>query len=239
MAYRTLADVGTDVRFRTGMDSTSFTDTNLIWTANKYFRIILRHLIGLKEDFYAEISTASLVTNQQEYSLPAEASATPWGGGAVKILRIEVAYDDPTNDNNWRVADPLVWSQIAGPTNNVSNIADQFDTAAPKYAIYDKSLFLFPVPEAASTDGIRMFYIKRPGEMTATSNVPELTVDFLDTMGIGISIDIYESLQRREDMADSIARFNGRLAEMKQQEQGLAEEMPLRLGSAQSSVDYT
>lgn len=214
MAYKTLSDIYDDVRFRTNTDSTSLANSDLLRIANKYFRIIMRHFVDSDEDFYAEISTFNTVANQQEYSAPADSASSPFGGGAIKILRIEVTYDG----SNWKVLDPVNWREIPKTTQSASQINEQFSTTAPAYAYFDRNLFLFPIPTSSQTAGGRLFYIKRPNEMTATSDVPELPADFLDMLSLGMSIDAYENLGNENMVRDTLARFNARLADMKPQE---------------------
>lgn len=230
MAFRTLSDVYDDVRFKSGLNSTSLSNANLLRIANKYYRIILRHVVELNEDINAEISGFDLVSGQREYTLPAESSTTPFGGGAIKIQRFEVTYDGI----NWRVADQISWQQIEGATKLDADIGNQFTKSAPKFALKDRSIWLLPVPGAtdavsASNQGGRLFYIKRPVEMTTTTDVPDLTPDFLDTLSIGMSVDVFESLGRTAEKRDALAWFNARLVEMKRQEQQLGQDEPINL----------
>lgn len=237
MALRTLADVNDDVRFKTGTNSTSLANADLLRIANKVYRQIIRALVELGEDFYAEISSFDLVADQQEYTAPGEASTSPFGGGAIKIQRLEISYDG----TNWKVADPLSWQQIDKATKLAADITGQFTRSAPRYTLKDRNLFLFPIPSssdsvAASNKNGRLFFIKRPAEMTATTDIPEITPDFLGLLSTGMTIDVYEKIGRASDMRDALQLFNIGLLQMKQQEENYGEDGGLRFRGA--SINY-
>lgn len=214
MAYKTLSDVYADVRFLTGTDSTSVEDSDLLRISNKYFRTIMRALVDLGQDMYGEISTFDLVANQQEYTSPIDSATTPFGGGLIKILRVEAAIDG----TNWYVLDSVKVEEIEKATNSVANVNAQFNASSPSYSYFDRNMFLNPIPTANVTAGGRIFYVKRPAEMTVATDVPEIPADFLDILSLGIQADVYQSLGNDKGMTDSLNRFNSRIAEMRAQE---------------------
>ena len=178
--------------------------------------MIVRALVDLDEDFYAEIGTFDLVSGQQEYNTPIEETSTPWGGGMIKLLRLEGTYDG----TNWKVFNSINFREISNSTQSAAAISSQFSKSSPAYSFFDNNIFLLPIPDANQTGGGRLFYIKRPVEMTTGADVPELPTDFLDILSLGITVDVYENLKDSSSMKDSLSRFNGRLLEMKSQESG-------------------
>ena len=110
-AFQTTDNVYTNVRFIVGKDSNTLTDANLLGLVNKYFNLMFRELVDLNEDLYAEFSSTALVASQREYQLPGD-SATTFGGGLVKLIRVEISYDG----TNWYIADPIGVRNIPSPT---------------------------------------------------------------------------------------------------------------------------
>ena len=178
-SYQTLTDVYSDVRYNSGKDSNTLVNSDLLRLANKYYRLMVRHLIDLNEDLYAEISNTALVANQREYPLPTD-SITTYGSGLIKLQRVEIAYDG----SNWRVADPISQQEIVDPTVLNADLNNTFDKSDPVYWFKDRSIWIAPVPSssdsvAANNTNLYIFWIKRPNEMTAGTDIPDLPTDFL------------------------------------------------------------
>lgn len=236
--FQTLANIYSDVRYNAGKDSTTLVDADLLRIANKYFGLIVRGLVDINEDLYAEIATTDLVANQKEYPLPTD-SASTYGGGLIKVLRTEVSYDA----TNWYRALPVNLDNqkqsIYG--SSVATINQEFSKSAPKYAIFDRSLWLLPVPE--STDavspgnaGLISFWVKRPNEMTATTDIPEMPKDFLSILTEGMLIDVYRKYDKVAQADRARLNFNNMLAQAKLSETNIDE--PVVLKSATDICDY-
>ena len=188
---------------------------------------MVRELIDLNEDLYAEIGTTDLVANQREYPLPGDSSST-YGSGLIKLQRVEVSY----NGSTWYVASPISLQQIAGPTILDADLNLQFDRSAPKYWFKDRSLWLAPVPGstdsvAASNGNLRIYWIKRKNEMTATTDIPSIPKDFLNVLVEGMLTDVFRHFGRLNDMKLSEAKWNTGLAKMREMEQAPDQEQQL------------
>lgn len=214
MAFTTLSDVNDDVRYRTNTNAVSVTNADLLRIANKRFKEIVRQLIDLDQDFYTEIQAYNLTAGTRAYTLDADASTSPFGGGVVKILRVEAQLDG----TNWRVLKPLGVRQIQTPTQTEADITGQFDNTNPYYAYYNRQLRIYSGSISTVTNGLQVFQVIRPVEMTATSDVPNLPSDFLDILSLGMSVDIYEKYGRTREKNDTFTLYSARLAEMKVQE---------------------
>jgi hypothetical protein len=195
--------------------------------ANKYYLLMVRELIDLNEDLYAEISAANLVANQREYSLPIDDTSTTYGGGLVKLQRVEVNYGSGA-----RVADPISIQQNADPTIADSDINNTFDTADPKYWFKDRSVWLAPVPTENVSSGLYIYWIKRPSEMTSSAAIPSLPKDFLNVLSEGILIDVFRRLGRSEDAKQSQHNWDIGVANMREKEAAPDVEQPLIIRAA-------
>jgi len=216
--YRSLADVYSDVRYNTGKDSVTLIDGDLLRLANKYFRLMVRELIDLNEDLYAEISYTDLVLNQREYPLPVD-SASTYGGGLIKIQRVEICY----NDTDWYLASPISQQEIPGPTVLNADINSIYSEGAPKYWFKDRSVWIAPVPDSndyttAGNANLYIFWIKRPNEMTTSADVPNLPSDFLSVLTEGMLIDIFRKYGKLTDMKLAENRWEKGIIKMREME---------------------
>lgn len=225
--YQTLTDVYADVRFAVSKDSTTLPDAQLLRLANKYYALLIRELIDLNEDLYAEIGSTDLVANQREYPLPAD-SASTYGGGLIKLQRVEVSY----NGSMWYVAHPLSLQEIPGPTILDADLNLQFSSASPRYWFKDRSLWLAPVP--SSTDSVapgnanlRIYWIKRKNEMTSTADIPSIPKDFLNVLVEGMLGDVFRHFGRLTDMKIAENRWDTGIAKMREMEQSPDQEQQL------------
>ena len=134
--FQTLTDVYSDVRFNAGKDSNTLEDADLLRIANKYYFPMFRELVDLNEELYAEISSADLVASQREYILPTDSSSTPFGGGLIKLQRVEISYDG----SNWYVASPISLQEIATPTILDVDLNNIYAKSSPVYWFKDRSV---------------------------------------------------------------------------------------------------
>lgn len=232
-AYQTLQHVFDDVRFQVTKDSTTLSDSDLLRVANKYYFLLFREIVSLNEDLYAEIAYSDLVADQREYPLPTDDTSSTYGGGAIKIQRVEITYDG----TNWFVADPISWQQIPSATVTDADVNEQFDKTDPKYAFKDRSLFIAPVPSSsddvsASNANLYIFYIKRPNELASTASVPNLPKDFLGLLAEGMLIDVFRRFNRTTDSQYAQRAWENGVEKMKSLEAQPDSEEQLNLRAA-------
>ena len=187
---------------------------------------MFRELVDLNEELYAEIASTALVANQREYSLPTD-SASTFGSGLIKLQRVEISY----NGTNWYVANPISLNEIGTPTILDADINNAFDKSSPKYWFKDRSVWIAPVP--ASTDSVaggntnlRIYWVKRPNEMTAVGDIPEIPKDFLSILAEGMLVDVFRSFGRISDMRLAETRWEKGLANMRSLEASPDSEQP-------------
>lgn len=241
--WQTLDNVFTSVRTLTGKDTTTLTDAELLPIANKYFYLIFRELVGLNEDLYAEISAADLVSGQREYQLPVDdttnsSNNAPYGGGIIKLQRVEISYDH----TNWRVMKPVSLGEIRTPTILDSDLAKYYSTSAPVYYFADRSIWLAPVPGAsdyttAGNQSLRIYWVKRPSELDATSDIPDLPKDWLAVLQEGILYDIYRRFVRLTEAADAKQNYYASIQRLRELEQDIDVDQQPRLQTYKKRYD--
>ena len=233
-SYQTLAGLYADCRFVTNTDSTTLIDADLLLLANKYYGLIFRELVNTNENICAEISYTDTVSGQQEYPMPVDDTSSTYGGGAVKILRVEASYDG----TNYYVASPFSITDRQHSTigNTDASINNYYSKYNPNYAYFDRSVWLYPIPDAAVTKGIYLFWIKRPSELTGTSSTPNLPKDFLSILSEGMLIDIYRRFAKVAESDRARTNFTNMINLMKRSE--VQESEPLVFRPNKDLSDY-
>lgn len=89
------------------------------------------------------IATTNIIASQQDYTLPTE---------TIRIDRIEVSYDGV----NWYRAIPFNPTEDSNALTT-ANIAGEFSKSAPSYRLLGRSIFLYPIPDANVTAGLKVY----------------------------------------------------------------------------------
>jgi hypothetical protein len=201
---------------------------------------MVRELIDLNEDLYAEISSADLVSGQREYILPVDNTTTTYGGGLVKMQRVEVNYSG--SSSGWRIATPTTLQEIPVPTVLGADLNAQYNITSPRYWFKDRSLWLAPVPSStdavtAGNAGLFMYWVKRPNEMTATTDIPDLPKDFLNVLSEGMMMDIFRRYGRNNDSTQAQRNWESGLVNMREKEQAPDTGQPLIFRAARKNYN--
>jgi hypothetical protein len=236
--YETLANIQTNIRNIVQKDTNTLTDAVLLPIANKWYRNILRELSGLNEQLFAQISSTSLVAGQREYPMPADditgVTSHPYGGGAIQLTRVEVALDGA----NWYVAKQIPSLNsirdltFSGGPNSVDSF---YQTNEPAFAQFDDSIMILPSPTVNVTNGLYIWYIQRPAEMTATSDIPDMKADWLNVLEQGMLVDVYTLLGRIPESDRALNKYQLFTNQMKNLENKWN---PTVLNPASKVIDY-
>lgn len=167
-------------RFITDTDTDTFTNADLDASLNMYYDLFVSEILDAMDewDFNADIATADLVANQQEYVFPTT---------LLKIKRIEVTYDG----TNWYKAEPMDVNEVGHATDTTS-IRNHFITSEPYFDLMDTSLMLYPVPTANSTAGIKIWYEKNVDHLSADTDEPAISRSFHKGLCYGAAKDYFE-----------------------------------------------
>lgn len=236
MSYVTLSDVFNSARFRTGTSTSDFPDTNtaLLGLANKHFRRIAVALIENNEDWFATITTASLVSSLNSYSLSTDSSLS--GGGNIKVLRAEITY----NGTDWQVMTPLNLEQIQSPTALVADVNNMFSTSEPYYALFNNQFMPLPVPTANVSGGLRIFEAVRRKEISGSSLIfggaddtftVQLPKEFMEPLEEFLVGDIYERIGKSQEAQGARDQGTLRLEQLRRSFQPRNYDFDLNVGS--------
>ena len=228
--WQTLDNVFTVVRDIANKDITTLPDTTLIPFANKYYFLMIRELVDLRENLYCEISNTDLEANQREYPIPVDSTSTPYGGGAIKIQRVEVSYDG----SSWEVAEHIVLGNITTPTILNSDIAEEYSKTSPRYYFKDRSIWLIPTPEtsddvANGNANLYIFWTKRPGALTAASELPDLPKEWLAMLQEGILYEVLRKFSRTAESRDALQNWHLGIEKMRTLEANIDSEQKYTL----------
>ena len=148
-------------------------------------------------DFQGEIATTSLVANQQEYVFPTD---------LLKIKRIEVTYDG----TNWYVVNPMDINERGYPTDTTTLTSD-FTASDPFYDLMDNSIMLYPIPTAAVTSGLKIWYEKNVTQLSSVTDEPNIPRPFQKGLCYGAAKDYFEKYLEKEGNQAKLINANNNL----------------------------
>lgn len=149
------------------------------------------------------IATTNLVANQQDYALPATAGIA--NDRVLQIQRVEVKY----NDGNWYKAEPFDLGEKGSAVGVQADINNDFDATTPYYDVRYGSLFLYPVPTASVTGGLKIWFTRRITDIFAaadTTQEPGFDEQFHRLLSLGAAHDYLMShdYQRSQSLRQEI-----------------------------------
>lgn len=122
--------------------------------------MVLDRLLSLGQNYKVRMAKANLVANQSLYGLPTDFR---------KFVRVELGYESAANRIK---ADQLDIGEIGERTTDSYSLAD------PKYTILGDMYEIRPTPTASVTDGIYLYYIEDPADMTGDTDTTGLPFDY-------------------------------------------------------------
>lgn len=156
-----LNNISSKISFLTKSDTTSYANTDRLVNINAWYRNVVALILQYHDDWTYDdsnrtdypILTNNLIANQQDYQLPVS---------TLLIRRMEVTYDG----TNWkRVTAFDIGSRDASiATNAISG----YSTNKPYYDLQYGSVFLYPIPTANITGGIKIWVERGPQEFTSS-----------------------------------------------------------------------
>lgn len=149
------------------------------------------------------VAVTNLVAGQQDYTFPLTL-------GILKIQRVEISYDGST----WRRAIPFDKGESSRPLD-ASSVASNFTTSVPYYDLLTNSMFLYPVPTANVTAGLKIWFLRSPLEFVSTDTTKQPGIDpaFHWMIAIGACLDyaIAKNLPQKNDLAATLTDYEARL----------------------------
>lgn len=168
-------------------NTSNYSNADLDASINAYYDVFVTEILKSMDDwdFNGEIATTSMVAGQQEYTFPSD---------ILKVKSIEVTYDGV----NWRKATKFDINEKS-TANNTASITRDFTVDEPYVDIHDDGIFLFPVPSANSTNGIKIYYEKLPTQLSAVTDEPTIPRPFHIGLAYGAAKDWLEQFPSKEN----------------------------------------
>jgi len=188
-----LSDIFTYSRSLTKTTSSQFSDDTLLTFAKVTLHKIQREVASVRSDFFGTKDYTMGSLDQEDYPLPED---------MLELKSVEVCYNAEQDESsqNWVKAkeidvgqDPNAWDTIQKNTS----------TNYPVFDIINNRLYFAPIRTAvigSKTVKIRLWYIERPSDPTATTDTPLITtanenlLDYQPLIADGICYDILISL---------------------------------------------
>ncbi len=179
----TLSQVFQKVRRLTHTTTATLPDARLLDVINEAYLDIQKNLAMNEIEVLGTIAKTDLVANQPNYQLPEN---------LLTILRIEVNYDDPTDNTKWiKVSQtdlvnlPYEWYQLINSQPK----------SKPLYDLFSNTIWLFPQPTANKTQGLRLWYIeKQPDFTSANDNLHPVLANYWEVLAYGASFVYLEEV---------------------------------------------
>lgn len=176
----TLTELRALTRFLTNTNSTTYSDADTLVNLNTAYDTFTDEILNCVDDwdFQGEVATTNLVASQQEYVFPSD---------IVKIKRVEVSYDG----TNWYTSTPMDINEKSDDTSTTS-IANDFSTAEPYHDIMDSSVFLYPIPTANVTAGLKIWYGKNATALSTGTDSPGILRAFHKGLAYAAAEDYFD-----------------------------------------------
>lgn len=173
-------------RFLTNTNTTTFSAADLYASVNTYYHFFVNEILEAMDgwDFKGEIATANLVSAHQEYVFPTD---------ILKIKRVEITYDG----TNWYNASPFDINMRSTATDTTS-VASDFEKSSPYFDAYDNSMFLYPIPDANVTNGLKIWYEKEATELSSATDEPVIAEAYHKGLSYGAAKDYFQKYGKTE-----------------------------------------
>jgi len=167
----------------TNTNSTTLSDVDLLSLTNETYLDIQRSLANEEIELFGTIKKTDLVAGQANYSLPSD---------LLTILRLEINYDDPTDEDKWKKIDqadlgnlPYEWYELLKTQPKTKPLMD----------LFGGQVFIFPKPEEDKANGLRIWYIVKQPEFTSTSDeIPAILDTYYDVFVYGNAFKYLEQI---------------------------------------------
>lgn len=190
--------------------SAKYADADLDANINEWYREVMSWVFAATGiwEFQGEISTTNLVQDQSEYVLPSD---------LVILNRVEVLYPGQTDYVLARRIDDKQVEDSAFANGEISLGTE----GSPVFRVFDNSIFLYPAPSAAVTNGLKIELMEDITELSSGGDSPNLNPLLHKILATGAAYE-YCSTNGHERKADRlmrriIGRFEGDTSGLKVQ----------------------
>jgi hypothetical protein len=183
----TLQKIFDKTRRLTNTTTTTLTNARLLELSNETYLDIQRRLAQEEIEILGTIKKTDLVAGQANYQLPTD---------MLTILRMEVNYDDPTDNTKWR---KVSQTDLANLPFEFYNLLQSQPKSRPLMDLFASQIFLFPQASSNQANGIRLWYIPKQPEFTTTSDeIPAILDNYWEVFAYGNAFRYFEEIGHPE-----------------------------------------
>ncbi len=157
----------------------------------------------------------------------------------LKINRVEVSYDLTT----WTKAEPINQGEVSRTINLQADINNNFDVSQPFYEVKGLYVYLYPVPTASQTAGIKFYVQREPdeftsGEVTTGTKVPGFDATWHPMIALGMAADWFSAKKLWNEYNAVLAELADYEARLRRAYGSKSEDIHMQLKSAYSDSDF-
>jgi hypothetical protein len=183
----TLQKVFDKTRRLTNTTTVTLKDERLLDLTNETYLDIQRRLAQEEIEIFGTIKKTDLIAGQANYQLPTD---------LLTILRLEVNYDDPTDNTKWVKVNQ---TDLANLPFEFYGLLQAQPKSKPLMDLFASQVFLFPQPTANQVNGIRLWYIPRQPEFTSASDeIPPILSNYWEVFAYGNAFRYFEEIGHPE-----------------------------------------
>lgn len=172
----------------------------------------MRHIVLNNEGLLEVTALSNSVINQQDYSLP------------VDLVVLRAISFKPSGQDSFFKLKGISFAEFNERVDGWDGTA--FGTSTPSiYTQFAGKVLLFPIPDESISNAIKIFYNRKPTDVVATSDTPELPVlyhqslvDYCLKQAYEMDEDWEAAAQKQGDVTSLIQLLRGRDDGWKNQE---------------------
>lgn len=176
-------------------DNSLVTNSEVKANLNRGYQKVVNRIASLGQDYYVRLAKANISTNQGLYGLPSDFR---------RMIRVELE-DGQGQRYKLRRTDTNAYGDPVSST---------ISPVAPEYSIRGKNIEIKPVPGAAVSNGLWMWYVETVNDLVDNDDEPNLPPEFSD-LPIEYAVAKAKARQGLMDEAQlSLSEFYRELDEM-------------------------
>ena len=181
MTYKEFADY---IRKRTKTNSTTFTDADILLSANIHKNTLAMRIMKVQEDYFIVPNRANLVAGIREYAFPVDTSS---------LVRVEIQL---TPTSTPVIAEEIIFNSSTIPVVE-ADIQAQSSDSPPGYDITRDGIYLYTAsPIVDVVLGLTVTVMMLPDDFTDLSSIIDMSVAPSPT-GLGFPEKLHDVLARK------------------------------------------
>lgn len=204
----------TDTRFLTRTDSTEYTAAQVTQNLNNWYHRAVTIILDSQDDWDFDDPNHGNQNYIKTYNLTASTQLVDIDvltNKILKIKRVEVTYDGTT----WYKANPMDIGEYSKSVSTTTNISSDFSKTQPYYDLVGENIYLYPIPDANVTNGLKIWFVREVDEFTTGDSAQEPGIDepFHKYLSLGAALDyaVAYNLENKNNLSELLADYEQRM----------------------------